>query len=99
MNYVIANITDEIIKQGETYPIVEISESIVHIGVNGKIVGFDIHSNDIAVCLNGNEPMDFGTLADWYINSVSSDDKPVWTEKHIEELLNDFYVIPKSSEV
>ena len=40
------------------------------------------------------EPMDFGTLLDWYISSVG-DEPPVWTEQHIEELLNDFYVIPK----
>lgn len=48
---------------------------------------------------HSNESYDFATLADWYINSVSSDDTPVWTEEHIEELLNDFYVIPKSNEV
>jgi len=39
--------------------------------------------------------MDFGTLADWYISSIAEDVPPVWTEEHIEELLNDFYVIPK----
>lgn len=43
--------------------------------------------------------MSYKELTDWYINSVSSDDTPVWTEEHIEELLNDFYVIPKSNEV
>ena len=40
---------------------------------------------------------DIGTLDDWYINSVSQDDAPVWTEEHLEELLNDFYVIPKDT--
>ena len=34
-------------------------------------------------------------LIDWYISSVSENEAPVWTEKHIFELLNDFYVIPK----
>ena len=29
------------------------------------------------------------TLEDWYINSVSDNDTPVWTEEHLEELLND----------
>lgn len=39
--------------------------------------------------------MDKSTLYDWYITSVSLKDEPVWTDRHIEELLNDFYVIPK----
>ena len=42
-----------------------------------------------------NDSMNKSELMDWYINSVSPDDKPVWTEEHIDELLNDFYVIPK----
>lgn len=43
--------------------------------------------------------MDESTLCDWYITSVSPKDEPVWTDRHIEELLNDFYVIPKEAEV
>lgn len=42
--------------------------------------------------------MDKSTLCDWYITSVSPKDEPVWTDGHIEELLNDFYVIPKDEE-
>lgn len=42
--------------------------------------------------------MDKSTLYDWYITSVSPEDEPVWTDRHIEELLNDFYVIPKEAE-
>ena len=42
--------------------------------------------------------MDKSTLCDWYITSVSPEDEPVWTDGHIEELLNDFYVIPKEAE-
>lgn len=42
--------------------------------------------------------MDESTLCDWYITSVSPEDEPVWTDRHIEELLNDFYVIPKEAE-
>ena len=38
-----------------------------------------------------------GILQDWYIHSVSSDDIPQWTDEHIEELCNDFYVIPKKT--
>ena len=33
-------------------------------------------------------------LIDWYINSVD-ESEPVWTEEHIYELFNDFYLIPK----
>ena len=39
--------------------------------------------------------MDKSTLCDWYITSVSPKNEPVWTYRHIEELLNDFYIIPK----
>jgi hypothetical protein len=38
-----------------------------------------------------------GFLKDWYINSVDDRDEPVWTDKHIAELANDFIIIPKSS--
>lgn len=44
------------------------------------------------------ESYDHATLSDWYISSVSND-PPVWTEEHIEELLNDFYVIPRELEI
>ena len=40
------------------------------------------------------EAVDYGYLADWYIRSVTND-PPVWTEEHIDELFNDFYLIPK----
>ena len=41
--------------------------------------------------------MDESTLYDWYVTSVKQKDTPVWTGEHIEELLNDFYVIPKEA--
>lgn len=41
--------------------------------------------------------MDESTLYDWYVTSVKQTDAPVWTGEHIEELLNDFYVIPKEA--
>ena len=41
--------------------------------------------------------VDEGYLQDWYISSVSEDDEPVWTEAHIEELANDFIVIPNDT--
>lgn len=40
-------------------------------------------------------PIDRGYLSDWYISSVNPDDKPVWTEEHLDELFNDFYLISK----
>ena len=40
---------------------------------------------------------DYGTLEDWFINSVSDTDKPIWTKEHLKELINDFYVIPKDT--
>lgn len=39
-----------------------------------------------------------GTLSDWYISSVDDSD-PIWTDAHIDELVNDFYVIPKDTPV
>lgn len=42
--------------------------------------------------------VDAGYLSDWYISSVG-DEPPVWTEAHIDELLNDFIVIPKNTKV
>ena len=47
--------------------------------------------------LDKSEAVGEGYLQDWYISSVSADDEPVWTEAHIEELANDFIVIPKDT--
>ena len=41
--------------------------------------------------------VDFGYLCDWFIHSVG-DEQPVWTEEHIDELLDGFIVIPKEEE-
>ena len=38
--------------------------------------------------------VDEGFLYDWYQESVT-DDPPVWTDEHIEEVYGDFYLIPK----
>ena len=35
-------------------------------------------------------------LGCWYQSSVD-DTPPIWTDEHLEELLNDFYVIPKDT--
>lgn len=39
--------------------------------------------------------VDIGFLFDWYQSSISDDVPPVWTDEHIEEVYNDFYLIPK----
>ena len=36
-----------------------------------------------------------GYLQNWYIDSVDETQIPIWTEKHIEEMFNDFVLIPK----
>lgn len=38
--------------------------------------------------------VDEGYLHDWYQSSVT-DDPPVWTDEHLAELSNDFFLIPK----
>ena len=43
-------------------------------------------------------PVSRGILSDWYIYSVG-DKKPVWTEEHLDELFNDFYLIPKEKQI
>lgn len=54
--------------------------------------------------IDKNEAVGEGYLADWYIHSVAEYDdeklnEPRWTEKHIEELTQDFIVIPKDTPV
>ena len=44
------------------------------------------------------EPIDRGSLSDWYISYVNANDTPVWTEEHLDELFKDFYLIPKEGE-
>lgn len=46
--------------------------------------------------INLDAAYDIDSLTCWYISSVGAE-SPVWTDKHIEELLNDFYVIPKNT--
>lgn len=40
-----------------------------------------------------------GYLCDWYQKSlVDETAPPVWTDEHIEEVSNDFYLIPKQED-
>ena len=47
--------------------------------------------------LSTDEAYDYATLACWYQNSIDETHPPIWTDEHLEELLKDFYVIPKST--
>lgn len=46
--------------------------------------------------INVNEAYEYNDIACWYQNSVD-DTPPIWTDEHLEELLNDFYIIPKDT--
>lgn len=40
--------------------------------------------------------VDVGYLNDWYRESlIDETEPPIWTDGHIEEVVNDFYLIPK----
>ena len=41
--------------------------------------------------------VDIGYLSDWYQNSIDDTKPPVWTDEHLEELTNDFIIIPKDT--
>lgn len=43
------------------------------------------------------EAMDRNTLYDWYILSIDETISPIWTDEHIEELSNDFYLVHKDT--
>jgi hypothetical protein len=43
---------------------------------------------------------DYNTLECWYQDSLlNPNSPPVWTNEHLEELLNDFYLIPKDTPI
>ena len=75
----IKNTVTKMIKSG--HDVRDVSESLTRVAVQ--------------LMAEMNEIMDRGTLVDWYVNSVSPDVPPIWTEEHIDELLTDFHVIPK----
>lgn len=39
--------------------------------------------------------VDKGYLQSWYQSSVLETDTPAWTDEHIEEMIGDFYLIPR----
>ena len=38
-----------------------------------------------------------GYLSDWYQQGIDGTVPPVWTDEHLEELTNDFVIIPKDT--
>lgn len=50
---------------------------------------------ELAEYFKGKLCVDENYVSDWYISSCNKKDKPAWTENHITELCNDFYLIPK----
>lgn len=38
-----------------------------------------------------------GYLTDWYQQSIDESVEPIWTDAHLDELHNDFYLIPKNN--
>ena len=40
--------------------------------------------------------IDMSYLQNWYQDSIDETKEPIWTDQHLEELFNDFYLIPKS---
>ena len=47
--------------------------------------------------INVNEAVNEEFLQNYFMRISPLDDLPVWTKEHIDELLEDFYVIPKES--
>lgn len=41
------------------------------------------------------DAVDMSYLQNWYQDSIDEAIEPIWTDKHLEELFNDFYLIPK----
>ena len=39
--------------------------------------------------------IDISYLQNWYQDSIDETKEPIWTDQHLEELFNDFYLIPK----
>lgn len=37
-------------------------------------------------------------LQSWYQQSIDETVPPVWTDEHLDELFNDFYLVPKERE-
>ena len=43
------------------------------------------------------DAVDMSYLQNWYQDSIDETKEPIWTDKHLKELFNDFYLIPKKT--
>lgn len=57
----------------------------------------DMTKQETAKQFTKEKSVDEGFLQNWYQDSVLETDEPVWTDEHIKEMCNDFYLIPKES--
>ena len=76
--------------------------AILKNGVNAKNYDEQIEARQIAIIAiqsMSEEPVDTEYLEDWYINSIDNTIEPVWTTEHLEELTNDFILIPKGDNI
>ena len=51
----------------------------------------------MAKYIDADKSVGIGYLSDWYQSSIDDTKPPIWTDEHIEELTNDFIVIPKDT--
>lgn len=47
--------------------------------------------------IDADKQVGIGYLSDWYQSSIDDTKPPIWTDEHLEELANDFIVIPKDT--
>ena len=63
--------------------------------LHNELERFNSDNNYIMLNQDYNDIISKDELTNWFVDSVLPNDEPVWTEKHINELLDNFYVIPK----
>ena len=51
----------------------------------------------MAICENASMAKD--QLMNWYIKSFDSNRLPKWTEEHIDELLKEYFVVPRTKDI
>lgn len=69
--------------------------------IDGKCSGIFISHADYANWLENRTnkhpeaSVSMGYLQNWYQDSIDETEEPIWTDKHLEELFEDFYLVPK----
>ena len=85
-------------KNGELYVSIENKNPPYHL-VTDEVIEKLAYYEDLeesGQLIDTKQAVDEGYLYDWYISSVLDSDTPIWTEEHLEELFNDFILIPKT---